>query len=134
MARSQNSLQYREGIDANGVPAFAVGRPSQRTPAEQRARAIAFGRTVGPSPTILPAVTGTPTVGQTLTTTNGTWDGAPTFARQWVRGNTPIAGATALTYVLVAADVGFPILCRVTATNSDGVTTVDSNVTNRVAP
>lgn len=133
MGRSQNSLQYREGVDSNGTPAFAVGRPSLRTPAEQRARAIAFGRTVGPSPTVLPAVTGTPTVGQTLTTTNGTWDGAPTFTRQWVRGSQPIAGATALTYVLVSADAGFHIFCRVTATNGSGVTNVDSNRTNRVA-
>ncbi len=134
MARSQSSLRYREGIDSNGLPAFALGQPSQRTPAEQRARAIAFGRTVGPSPTVLPAVTGTPTVGQTLTTTNGTWDGAPSFARQWFRGNTPIAGATALTYLLVAADAGYPIFCRVTATNGSGVTNADSNTTNRVAP
>ena len=100
---------------------------------------MAAGNSYGSAPvnTVAPAVTGTAAFGSTLTTTNGTWLGAPapTFAYQWFRSpSTSISGATSSTYVLVAADVGFGIFCRVTATNSvapSGVT-ADSNTTATV--
>jgi len=98
------------------------------------------GNSYGSAPvnTVAPAVTGTATFGSTLTTTDGTWIGAPapTFTYQWFRSpSTSISGATSTTYVLVAADVGFGIFCRVRATNSvapSGVT-ADSNTTATVA-
>jgi len=82
-----------------------------------------------PKNTVAPAVTGTATVGQTLTTTNGTWTGtpAPTYTRQWTRDGVAIAGQTALTYVLVADDAGKTIRCVVTATNTTGIVTATSN-------
>ena len=87
--------------------------------------------------TVAPAVTGTPTEGQTLTTTNGTWSLSATFARQWQRntgaGWANIAGATNLTYVLATADVGAQIRCRITATATFGVLTVSSNEVGPVA-
>jgi len=94
------------------------------------------GGSYGAAPvnTVAPVVTGTTTVGQTLTTTDGTWTGAPapTFTYQWFRSpSTSISGATSSTYVLVAGDVGFGIFCRVRATNTiapSGVT-ADSNTT-----
>ena len=98
------------------------------------------GNSYGSAPvnTVAPAVTGTATFGSTLTTTNGTWTGAPapTFTYQWFRSpSTSISGATSSTYVLVAADVGFGIFCQVRATNSvapSGVT-ANSNTTATVA-
>lgn len=76
------------------------------------------------APTIVtgPVLTGTPEVGQTLTTTNGTWRGrpTPTFTRRWLRDGVAIAGATALTYVLVEGDEAAEITVEVTATNSEG--------------
>jgi predicted secreted protein len=95
--------------------------------------------TIGPYNTVLPAITGTLDEGDTLTTTNGTWagDATITFARAWQRGNDAdannpswanISGATALTYVLAAADVGKYIRCRVTATNGVGSTVAFSNI------
>jgi hypothetical protein len=98
------------------------------------------GNSYGSAPvnTVAPAVTGTATFGSTLTTTNGTWTGAPapTFTYQWFRSpSTSISGATSTTYVLVAADVGFGIFCQVRATNSvapSGVT-ANSNTTATVA-
>ena len=90
-----------------------------------------------PINTVAPVVTGTTTVGSTLTTTNGTWTGVPTptFTYQWYRSpSTSIGGATSSTYVLVTGDVGFGIFCRVKATNSvapSGVT-ADSNTTASV--
>lgn len=92
----------------------------------------------GPAPanTVAPAITGTTEVGETLTTTNGTWTGtpAPTFTRQWYRDGVAIAGATALTYVLVADDLGAMIDVVVTATNLNGVVTADSNEVGPIAP
>lgn len=84
---------------------------------------------IPPANTVAPAITGTPTVGQVLTVTNGTWSGnpSPSFTRQWRRGATNIASATGTTYTLVAADVGQNITCVVTATNSGGTETATSN-------
>lgn len=134
MSRSQRALRYREVYDADFESALARGERSLRTPAEQRTALIAQGFTTGvpPACTVLPAITGTLTVGQVQTTTNGTWSAqaGPTFTRQWFRGNTPIAGATALTYTLVAADAGYPIFCRVTATDTgfNASASADSNI------
>lgn len=100
--------------------------------------------TLAPYNTVLPAITGTTTVGQTLTTTNGTWagDATITYARQWQRGsaadqNDPswanIASATNLTYVLQSADLGKRIRCVVTATNSEGSTVALSNIVGPIA-
>src|SRR5690606_6923549 len=73
-----------------------------------------------PSPTARPAVTGTTEVGETLSTSDGTWSSTPTFAYAWLRNGAVIAGATAATYVLQAADEGATIQSRVTATNVGG--------------
>jgi len=84
-----------------------------------------------PEPTAAPVVTGTPEVGATLTTTNGTWTGAPTFTRQWRRGATNV-GTGALTYVVVVADVGAMMSCNVSATNAGGGPVTASS--NQVGP
>ena len=100
--------------------------------------------TIGPYNTVAPAVTGTPTVGQTLTTTNGTWagDATITYARQWQQGNVAdandpswanISAATNLTYVLASGQLAKYVRCRVTATNSVGSTIAYSNVVGPVA-
>jgi len=88
-----------------------------------------------PVNTVAPAVTGTASFGFTLTTTNGTWTGAPTptFTYQWQRVTTNISGATSSTYVLVAADVGNTIRCVVTATNAVSAVSANSNSTASVA-
>ena len=88
-----------------------------------------------PVNTVAPAVTGTATFGQTLTTTNGTWTGTPTptFTYQWQRVTTNISGATSSTYVLVAADVGNTIRCVVTATNAVSAVSANSNSTAAVS-
>lgn len=120
--RSQRHRRYRDGIDVRGETAMARREPSMKTMAEQRAAAIVVGGRPPPANTVRPAITGTAASGQTLTTTNGTWtgQGGITYARQWYRGNSQVAGQTGLTYVLGAADVGFQMSCRVTATDSYG--------------
>jgi hypothetical protein len=56
-----------------------------------------------------------------LTATTGVWTHNPTsFTYQWNRAGTAIGGATASTYVPVAADVGNTLTVSVVATNSGG--------------
>ena len=98
-----------------------------------------------PTNTTQPVISGTPTIGSTLTATQGAWTGSPTsFAFQWVRcpssGGLPdgsdcaaVGGATTQAYVVSAADVGFRLRVRVTATNADGSATAASNATTLVA-
>ncbi len=88
-----------------------------------------------PINTVAPVVSGTATRGQTLSTTNGTWTGAPTptFTYQWQRAGSNIGSATSSTYTLVTADVGNAIRCVVTATNVVAAVSANSNATAAVA-
>lgn len=89
---------------------------------------------VAPVNTVAPAITGTAQVGQTLTTTNGTWTGAPTptYTREWKAAGAAISGATGTTYVPVIADIGKVITCTVTATNVAAVVTAITAATAAV--
>jgi len=83
-----------------------------------------------PANTVAPVISGTVLIGETLTSTTGTWTGqpAPTFTYQWTLAGANITGATAATYVLTAADVvGTNVACTVTATNVAGATAQASN-------
>ena len=108
--------------------------------------AFAFGGSgraatlAAPTNSAPPTVTGTTTVGQTLTASNGTWTNSPTsYSYAWLRcdgsGGSCVAvtGATDKTYTLVAADRGRTMRARVTATNADGSASAESAATNVVA-
>ena len=122
-------------IRASWTATNGVGSAS----AETAATAIVAG--LPPVNTALPAISGTATDGQTLTSTDGSWTGsAPiTYARQWQRcdsagGNcTAIAGATGTTYALVSADVGATIVVALTASNSAASVAASSVATAVVA-
>jgi Calx-beta domain len=95
-----------------------------------------------PVNTARPAISGTPTLGSTLTAAPGTWSGspAPTFAYQWQRcdaagnGCVAIAGATAQTYALQSSDEGATVRVQVTATNSAGTANAVSPAVGPVRP
>ncbi len=93
-----------------------------------------FPEPAAPVNTVLPAITGTAQVGQTLTSTTGTWTGypTPTYARQWKKGGVNIAGATAATYVPVIGDIGGIITVTVTATSTSGTASATSAGTSAV--
>jgi len=94
-----------------------------------------------PSNTQEPRISGSATVGSTLSASQGSWGGSPTsYAYQWVRcardGGRPnggdcatIGGATTTRYVIADADVDHRLRVRVTASNADGSRTVASNAT-----
>ena len=99
---------------------------------------MSVGNSYGSLPinTVAPVVSGTATVGQTLSTTDGTWTAAPPisgFTYQWQRGVANIVGATSSTYVLAVADAGNTVRCVVTATNAVGAVSANSNSTATVA-
>jgi hypothetical protein len=83
---------------------------------------------VAPSNTTPPAVSGTPKVGSTLTTTDGTFSGtAPqTITYAWRRCDangascSTISGAVTKTYDLKTVDAGNTLRSVTTATNADG--------------
>ena len=68
-----------------------------------------------------PTLLGTPTVGSQLACVNGGFQNAPTsLSYAWLRNGAVVAGATAPTYTLTAADLGRSVACRITATNAHG--------------
>jgi uncharacterized protein YukE len=81
-----------------------------------------------PANAVVPTFSGTANDGSTLTAANGTWNGSATitYTYQWRRCDSAgascvnIVGATASTYVLVAADVNSTIRVNVTGTNAYG--------------
>jgi hypothetical protein len=94
-----------------------------------------------PVNTAPPTISGTPTVGQTLTANEGTWSNSPTsFTYQWLRCNgggnscAPVANGSQKTYTLVGADAGNTMRVRVTATNADGSSSAQSAQTEAVVP
>ena len=67
-------------------------------------------------------ITGTLTVGQTLSVTGFSVSGnpTPTISYQWQRNGIDIPEATDETYILVEADIGTDVRRQTTATNSEG--------------
>jgi hypothetical protein len=94
-------------------------------PASSAPTSIVVGR---PRNTARPTVSGSPSVGQTLTATTGNWAGSATasYSFQWERcdpngrrcGNIP--GATRNRYVVAPADVGSRLRVVVQASNATG--------------
>lgn len=97
--------------------------------------------TAGPKNTEAPTISGTPKVGQTLTANEGSWTGNPTsYSYQWQRCDVDVAtcssvvGATAKTYAVGVADLGYRLRVAVTARNAKGSATANSAITAIVAP
>jgi hypothetical protein len=84
-----------------------------------------------PANLVAPTVSGEPSLGSTLSCSEGTWSGspAPTLTYQWLRDGSPIASATASRYVVVEGDEGHTLSCEVTAINDEGIASkISSNV------
>lgn len=120
--------------------AVVVGMAAALVPGLGSARALS-----PPSNTGEPRIIGDPVEGRTLTATTGSWSGTGPFSYsyRWVRcpldGGAPdgsncgaLPNSSTSTYRLRDADVGLRMRVRVTATNSEGSTTVASNATTPV--
>lgn len=104
MGRSQRHLREIQGKDSRNDTTGGTNDPQQVT---------------------VPTVTGTNTVGQTLTGANGTFRGQSLSAitRAWTRNGVAISGATGGTYVLQVADTGTTVRFTNTVTNPFGSAT-----------
>ncbi len=82
-----------------------------------------------PSPAwdVIPSISGTAQVGETLTGDDGEIRFGTVTARAWLRNGTVISGATGATYELVFADKTADISFRVTATG-DGGTSISTSL------
>jgi hypothetical protein len=80
-----------------------------------------------PVNTVLPVISGTVAVGETLSVDNGTWTGSvASYSYQWQRVNSNtvnITGATLNTYVISSDDTDHEIQCVVTATSNQAEST-----------
>jgi hypothetical protein len=80
-----------------------------------------------------PAITGTATVGQTLTATPATFTDTPDDTMgQWLANGTEIASATDTTYKLTSNELGKTISYRETATRGEATATATSDPTAKV--
>lgn len=86
-----------------------------------------------PSNSVPPVLSGAAVAGRTLTTDDGTWADADSFAYQWesspdgLTSWTPISGETANAYIVEVGEIGNWLRCVVTASNGDGDTDEPSN-------
>jgi RHS repeat-associated protein len=82
----------------------------------------------GPGSRTAPVLSGRSNVGETLTTSTGTWSNTPTsYSYQWKRGSTIIPNASGSSYTLTAADVGYVVTAVVTAVSRTGSTAATSD-------
>ena len=92
-----------------------------------------------PVNTVLPLISGTKIVAETLTASTGTWNNSPTtFTYQWSKSANSggvysnIAGATSSTYVIASVDVDQYLKVSVMATNNGGSETATSSATTQI--
>lgn len=77
----------------------------------------------------VPIVSGTPTVGKTLTAVPGTWGpGAVALGYQWSVAGAPVAGATAATFTLPGVALGKTVTVTVTGTRTGFATQTRTSV------
>lgn len=72
-----------------------------------------------------PVASATAVVGQTATCSEGDWTGAVSLAYQWYEADVLVPGATLASFLLSTA--GVSVYCAVTATNTGGSTSQNSN-------
>ncbi|MBE2315655.1 S8 family serine peptidase [Solirubrobacter sp. CPCC 204708] len=94
--------------------AFAVSQPTST---------VAVAPPVNLAP---PTLSGPPRLGGNLSVRRGDWAPEAEYAYQWQRNGNDIPGATGISYLLVADDVGAVVRVKVTASNEDGRTTAVS--------
>src|SRR5262249_13825974 len=109
-AQAGTTLTLHAELEDKAGNITTIGRPV-RTVASQAA-------TEAPLPANPPTLSGTPSVGQTLTVTNGGFLNNPTSTTfEWLRDGDVISGASKATYALAAGDQGHLVSARITAAN-----------------
>ena len=141
--RHRQRLHARQAATSTtrSAPSSPPPTPAAATrPPRPQPHVVASTAPATPSNTAAPAISGTTTQGQNLTTTNGTWTGSPTsYTYQWQDCDssgsscTNITGATASSYTLTSGDVNHTMRAVITATNAGGSNSATSAATALVA-
>lgn len=117
---STNSLTFtpRES-DLGGTITFeATGKRTGYNNAVVAASGVLVTAGAAATPSVAPAISGQPKVGQSLSVRGGTWPSGVKLSYQWLRDGAPITGATSTSYRLVVADATRALSVLVTATRS----------------
>jgi hypothetical protein len=135
------TYQIRSGDQGNTLRVNVIGSNSDGSGSavsEPSAKIAAISN--APANTSPPTISGTAAVGATLTANPGTWSGAAPITFQYVwqvcdgSGNAchDVSAATGQTYQPKSADPGNTLRVRVTASNSDGSSSVTSGPSSPV--
>lgn len=96
-------------------------------------------RIAAPTNTVLPAISGTVKIGQTLSSSTGTWSGSvSSYSYQWMKSATSngtytaIGGETNSTFVITASELNLYIKVTVTASGVGGSVSANSGATIQV--
>lgn len=110
------------------VAAVAAGQSATVDVSDMRCVLRIPAPATAPANTVAPVVSGSSTVGGTAAVSTGTWTGspAPTYAYQWQLNGANISGQTASS-ITVPNNAGAALRCVVTATNSAGSASANSN-------
>lgn len=85
------------------------------------------------STTPTPTLSGTPTVGYTLTASAGTWKPTPSsVSYRWYRDGKAISGATARTYKATSTDIGHKITVKTTAKRAGYTSTTRTSASKTI--
>ena len=118
------------------VPSPAMTPPDVPPPAvAPPVHAVAQASPAVPVDASAPLVSGDARAGHTLACAPGSWSGAPSaFAYSWLRDGAALAGSSASTHLVTAADAGHAIACTVIATNAAGASASAHSVPVSVLP
>jgi hypothetical protein len=106
--------------------------------AKASSEATATVSPLAPTNSALPVVSGTAQEGKTLSATEGSWTGKPSYSYQWEDCNSSggacseVSGATSSSYKLGSGDVGHTVRVVVTAANAGGSAKASSEATSVV--
>ena len=132
----QNDMQYVDGTGGPLTPTAGAADPVAATLGGTTALSPTLVYDLGPTPvnTAPPSVSGSPTVGATLTAHHGTWSPAShlSYHYQWLAAGVAVPGATHSTYHATTADLGKTLAVTVTVTRGPRTAHVTSAPTTPV--
>ncbi len=140
---AEGSSYELKGTDVGHSVRVSVTATNLAGEAEVRSQAgTPISAAAGPVSTAPPAIMGETEAGQTLTVSNGSWEGAETYAYQWQRCGgvlgasecVNISGATKATYTAGYDDARAALRVALTATGPSGEATAVSKATGEVQP
>ncbi|HEY1688084.1 MAG TPA: hypothetical protein VGF95_04395 [Solirubrobacteraceae bacterium] len=88
-----------------------------------------------PTSLTAPVLSGSPSVGETLSCSEGTWENGPTMlAYAWLRNGAIVVGQSEGSYEVTIADEGASLTCEVVVANEAGLASESSNTLTVPAP